>query len=130
MTGQGKVFKGYIIILILLSRFSTPSSHETSMTLSFTRPSAYSYTNSRLNDQESYLSPGKQTDSLFFTSANQSLPTLKMSGYAQNERGQGMSHATAPSKLSEGVQRQMPKSLEHALPESVRLLQEVQNDCV
>jgi len=42
-----------------------------------------------------------------------------MSGYAQNERGQGMSHATAPSKLSEGVQRQMPKGLEHALPESV-----------
>ncbi|KAF5691807.1 hypothetical protein FDENT_3174 [Fusarium denticulatum] len=42
-----------------------------------------------------------------------------MSGYAQNERGQGMSHATAPSKLSEGVQRQMPKGLEHALPESI-----------
>lgn len=53
-----------------------------------------------------------------------------MSGYAQNERGQGMSHATAPSKLSEGVQRQIPKGLEHALPESVRLLQAVQNDCV
>ncbi|EWY81283.1 hypothetical protein FOYG_15559 [Fusarium oxysporum NRRL 32931] len=42
-----------------------------------------------------------------------------MSGYAQNERGQGMSHATAPSKLSEGIQRQMPKGLEHALPESI-----------
>ncbi|KAF4498759.1 hypothetical protein FAGAP_5068 [Fusarium agapanthi] len=42
-----------------------------------------------------------------------------MLGYAQNERGQGMSHATAPSKLSEGVQRQMPKGLEHALPESI-----------
>ncbi|KAF5246151.1 hypothetical protein FANTH_6918 [Fusarium anthophilum] len=41
-----------------------------------------------------------------------------MSGYAQNERGQGMS-ATASSKLSEGVQRQMPKGLEHALPESI-----------
>ncbi|KAH7234910.1 uncharacterized protein BKA55DRAFT_544095 [Fusarium redolens] len=42
-----------------------------------------------------------------------------MSGFAQNERGQGMSHATAPSKLSEGIQRQMPKGLEQALPESI-----------
>ncbi|KAK2695870.1 hypothetical protein QWA68_003887 [Fusarium oxysporum] len=42
-----------------------------------------------------------------------------MSGYAQNERGQGLSHATDPSKLSEGIQRQMPKGLEHALPESI-----------
>ncbi|KAF5636117.1 hypothetical protein F52700_5431 [Fusarium sp. NRRL 52700] len=42
-----------------------------------------------------------------------------MTGYAQNERGQGMSHATAPSKLSEEIQRQMPKGLEQALPESI-----------
>lgn len=53
-----------------------------------------------------------------------------MSGYAQNERGQGMSHATAPSKLSEGVQRQMPKGLEHALPESVCYLRALRNNYV
>ncbi|KAF9768577.1 hypothetical protein IL306_014095 [Fusarium sp. DS 682] len=42
-----------------------------------------------------------------------------MSRFAQNERGQGMSHATAPSKISEGIQRQIPKGVEEALPESV-----------
>ncbi|SPJ74221.1 uncharacterized protein FTOL_03951 [Fusarium torulosum] len=42
-----------------------------------------------------------------------------MSGFAQNERGQGMSHASAPSKLTEGIQRQLPKSVEEALPESI-----------
>ncbi|KAH7251214.1 hypothetical protein BKA59DRAFT_126101 [Fusarium tricinctum] len=42
-----------------------------------------------------------------------------MSGFAQNERGQGMSHASAPSKLPEGIQRQLPKSVEEALPESI-----------
>jgi hypothetical protein len=53
-----------------------------------------------------------------------------MPGYAQNERGQGMSHATAPSKLSEGVQRQMPKGLEHALPESVCYSRALRNNHV
>ncbi|KAM0345081.1 hypothetical protein ACHAPU_006967 [Fusarium lateritium] len=42
-----------------------------------------------------------------------------MSGFAQNERGQGISHASAPSKLPEGLQRQLPKSVEKALPESI-----------
>jgi hypothetical protein len=48
-----------------------------------------------------------------------SLHITIMSGFAQNERGQGMSHASAPSKLPEGIQRQLPKSVEEALPESV-----------
>ncbi|KAF4342151.1 hypothetical protein FBEOM_3884 [Fusarium beomiforme] len=42
-----------------------------------------------------------------------------MSGFAQNERGQGVSHATAPSKLPEVIQRQLPKGVEEALPESI-----------
>ncbi|KAM0221186.1 hypothetical protein ACHAQD_005539 [Fusarium lateritium] len=42
-----------------------------------------------------------------------------MSGFAQNERGQGMSHASAPSNLPEGIQRQLPKSVEKALPEFI-----------
>jgi hypothetical protein len=73
---------------------------------------------------------GKHKDTSSVISTNQLLPTLTMSGYAQNERGQGMSHATAPSKLSEGIQRQMPKGLEHALPESVGYLRALQNDYV
>ncbi|KAF5670008.1 hypothetical protein FHETE_4691 [Fusarium heterosporum] len=42
-----------------------------------------------------------------------------MSGFAQNERGQGISHASAPSKLPEGLQRKLPKSVEKVLPESI-----------
>ncbi|KAF4964752.1 hypothetical protein FSARC_7351 [Fusarium sarcochroum] len=42
-----------------------------------------------------------------------------MDGISQNERGQGMSHASAPSKVPEGVQRQAPKGLEESLPDSV-----------
>ncbi|KAI1071845.1 hypothetical protein LB507_005242 [Fusarium sp. FIESC RH6] len=42
-----------------------------------------------------------------------------MSGVYQNERGQGMSHATGPSKVPESIARQVPKGLEKSLPNSV-----------
>ena len=42
-----------------------------------------------------------------------------MSGINQNEYGQGASHASAPSKVPEGVQRQAPQGLEESLPDSV-----------
>ena len=44
---------------------------------------------------------------------------LNMSGLYQNERGQGMSHATGPSKVPESIARQVPKGLEKSLPNSV-----------
>jgi hypothetical protein len=44
---------------------------------------------------------------------------MNMSGIYQNERGQGMSHATGPSKVPEGIARHVPKGLEEALPDSV-----------
>ncbi|RBR25577.1 uncharacterized protein FIESC28_01540 [Fusarium coffeatum] len=42
-----------------------------------------------------------------------------MSGIYQNERGQGMSHATGPSKVPESIAHQVPKGLEKSLPNSI-----------
>jgi len=40
-------------------------------------------------------------------------------GVYQNKHGQGMSHATGPSKVPEGIARLVPKGLEESLPNSV-----------
>jgi hypothetical protein len=37
----------------------------------------------------------------------------------ENERGQGMSHATGDSKVPKPVQRKAPQGLEEKLPEAV-----------
>ncbi|KAF5243362.1 hypothetical protein FAUST_2931 [Fusarium austroamericanum] len=44
---------------------------------------------------------------------------MNMSGIYENERGQGMSHSTGPSKVPEGIARHAPKGLEEALPDSI-----------
>lgn len=37
----------------------------------------------------------------------------------ENERGQGLSHATGESKVPKAVQRKAPQSVEEKLPEAV-----------
>ena len=46
-----------------------------------------------------------------------------MSGItSQNERGQGVSHATGESKVPSSVQDKVPKGVEESLPDSVSRL--------
>lgn len=53
---------------------------------------------------------------------------MNTSGIYQNEHGQGMSHATGPSKVPEGIARQAPKGLEESLPDSVCHIYRI--DCI
>ncbi|RGP77012.1 hypothetical protein FLONG3_4841 [Fusarium longipes] len=44
---------------------------------------------------------------------------MSTTGIYQNKRGQGLSHATGPSKVPEGIARHVPQGLEEALPDSI-----------
>jgi len=68
-----------------------------------------------------------QTSAYKFTTSNTIISNLTMAstgqgiGGAQNEHGQGLSHATDPnaSKVPHSVQEKVPKGLEDSLPDKV-----------